>query len=58
MKKVFLSAIIALFSISAFAQSSFTVGSYNMRYRNGDIEMKAMLREETDGQQDPKVYST
>ena len=39
MKKVFLSAIIALFSISAFAQSSFTVGSYNMRYRNeGDVE--------------------
>lgn len=39
MKKLFISALFAVFAISASAQSSFTVGSYNMRYRNdGDVE--------------------
>lgn len=39
MKKLFISAVAVLVSIAAMAQSSFTVGSYNMRYRNeGDAE--------------------
>ena len=39
MKKLFISVLFAALAISAYAQSSFTVGSYNMRYRNdGDVE--------------------
>ena len=39
MKRLFLSFALTLVGLAAFAQSSFTVGSYNIRYRNdGDAE--------------------